>query len=65
MWSILKIASNSQAFSGLEFLLFGLWSAKQVHYNLFAGSVLAVGNEEQVKQLDEIQQKAEGCTVGP
>lgn len=30
----------------------------QVHYNLFAGSVLAVGNEDQVKQLDEIQQKA-------
>lgn len=30
----------------------------QVHYNLFAGSVLAVGNEQQVKQLEEIQQKA-------
>eukprot|EP00438_Fugacium_kawagutii_P025531 Skav228458 [mRNA] locus=scaffold1058:238869:253305:- [translate_table: standard] len=29
-----------------------------VHYNLFAGSVLAVGTEEQVKHLDEIQQKA-------
>lgn len=30
----------------------------EVHYNLFAGSVLAVGNERQVKQLEEIQSKA-------
>jgi len=35
----------------------GFWIRFTVHYNLFAGSVLAVGNEEQVKQLDEIQQK--------
>eukprot|EP00435_Cladocopium_sp_Y103_P018192 s1290_g4.t1 len=35
----------------------GFWIRFTVHYNLFAGSVLAVGNEDQVKQLDEIQQK--------
>eukprot|EP00913_Durusdinium_trenchii_P002365 g2183.t1 len=35
----------------------GFWIRFTVHYNLFAGSVLAVGNEQQVKQLEEIQQK--------
>ncbi|CAJ1393029.1 unnamed protein product [Effrenium voratum] len=35
----------------------GFWIRFTVHYNLFAGSVLAVGTEQQVKQLDEIQQK--------
>lgn len=35
----------------------GFWIRFTVHYNLFAGSVLAVGNDQQVAQLDDIQQK--------
>eukprot|EP00439_Symbiodinium_sp_Y106_P069494 s1443_g11.t5 len=40
----------------------GFWIRFTVHYNLFAGSVLAVGNDQQVAQLDDIQQKA-GATA--
>jgi len=35
----------------------GFWIRFTVHYNLFAGSVLAVGLPEQVKQLDSIQKE--------
>mmetsp|Transcript_20053 Transcript_20053/g.46701 ORF Transcript_20053/g.46701 Transcript_20053/m.46701 type:complete len:472 (-) Transcript_20053:36-1451(-) len=40
----------------------GFWIRFTVHYNLFAGTVLAVGTEEQVKELQDIQQHGElGC----
>eukprot|EP00927_Polykrikos_kofoidii_P039800 TRINITY_DN3410_c0_g1_i2.p1 TRINITY_DN3410_c0_g1~~TRINITY_DN3410_c0_g1_i2.p1 ORF type:complete len:498 (-),score=104.87 TRINITY_DN3410_c0_g1_i2:197-1615(-) len=35
----------------------GFWIRFTVHYNLFAGSVLAVGTDEQVQQLDVMQQR--------
>jgi alkylation response protein AidB-like acyl-CoA dehydrogenase len=34
----------------------GFWIRFTVHYNLCFGSVLAVGSEEQIQQLDDIQQ---------
>jgi len=40
----------------------GFWTRFTVQYNLFAGTILAVGNEAQVAQLDQMQQKGElGC----
>ena len=40
----------------------GFWIRFTVHYNLFAGTVLAVGNEDQVKELDRYQEDgALGC----
>ena len=40
----------------------GFWVRFTVHYNLCAGTVLALGNEEQVRGLDEMQDKGElGC----
>ena len=40
----------------------GFWIRFTVHYNLFGGTVLAVGSPEQVEQLAEIQRKGElGC----
>lgn len=35
----------------------GFWIRFTVHYNLFAGSVIAVGDDEQIKQLASIQEK--------
>jgi len=35
----------------------GFWIRFTVHYNLCFGSVLAVGSDEQVKQLEDIQKK--------
>mmetsp|Transcript_5140 Transcript_5140/g.12331 ORF Transcript_5140/g.12331 Transcript_5140/m.12331 type:complete len:474 (+) Transcript_5140:89-1510(+) len=40
----------------------GFWIRFTVHYNLFAGTVLAVGSDEQVRELQEIQQQGQlGC----
>ena len=40
----------------------GFWIRFTVHYNLFGGTVLAVGSPEQVQQLAEIQKNGElGC----
>ena len=40
----------------------GFWIRFTVHYNLFGGTILAVGNDEQLKVLDEIQEAGElGC----
>lgn len=40
----------------------GFWVRFTVHYNLCAGTVLALGNQEQVKGLDDMQEKGElGC----
>jgi len=40
----------------------GFWVRFTVHYNLCAGTVLALGNEEQVRGLDAMQEKGElGC----
>lgn len=35
----------------------GFWIRFTVHYNLCAGTVLGLGNEEQIKELDEWQEK--------
>jgi acyl-CoA oxidase len=40
----------------------GFWIRFTVHYNLFAGTVLAVGNDEQVASLAELQNAGQlGC----
>lgn len=40
----------------------GFWVRFTVHYNLCAGTVLALGNPEQVAELDTMQEKGElGC----
>lgn len=40
----------------------GFWVRFTVHYNLCFGTVLAVGNDEQVQQLDEIRKQGKlGC----
>lgn len=40
----------------------GFWTRFTVQFNLFAGTVLAVGNKSQVNQLEEMQAKGElGC----
>ena len=40
----------------------GFWIRFTVHYNLFGGTVLAVGNDDQVQMLDDIQEAGElGC----
>jgi acyl-CoA oxidase len=40
----------------------GFWIRFTVHYNLFAGTVLAVGGEEHLQMLEEIQESGElGC----
>ena len=40
----------------------GFWIRFTVHYNLFGGTILAVGGDEQLKMLEEIQAKGElGC----
>ena len=40
----------------------GFWIRFTVQYNLFAGTILAVGNSEQVKLLDGMQKKGQlGC----
>ena len=35
----------------------GFWIRFTVHYNLCAGTVLGLGNEEQIKMLDEWQEQ--------
>merc|ERR1719272_2335191 len=35
-----------------ESLGMGFWTRFTVQYNLFAGTIIAVGNESQIKQLD-------------
>mmetsp|Transcript_31467 Transcript_31467/g.67577 ORF Transcript_31467/g.67577 Transcript_31467/m.67577 type:complete len:471 (-) Transcript_31467:1344-2756(-) len=40
----------------------GFWIRFTVHFNLFAGTVVALGSPEQVKILDELQEKGKiGC----
>ena len=40
----------------------GFWIRFTVHYNLFGGTILAVGGDEQLKLLEDIQEKGElGC----
>ena len=40
----------------------GFWIRFTVHYNLFAGTVLAVGGEEHLEMLEEVQKNGElGC----
>lgn len=40
----------------------GFWTRFTVQYNLFAGTIIAVGNESQIKQLDAMQVAGElGC----
>merc|ERR1719413_268338 len=40
----------------------GFWTRFTVQYNLFAGTVVAVGNQEQVAQLKTMQEAGElGC----
>mmetsp|Transcript_80970 Transcript_80970/g.223938 ORF Transcript_80970/g.223938 Transcript_80970/m.223938 type:complete len:484 (-) Transcript_80970:139-1590(-) len=40
----------------------GFWIRFTVHFNLFAGTVVALGNQEQVRKLDEFQDQGKvGC----
>lgn len=45
-----------------EDLGMGFWTRFTVQYNLFAGTIIAVGNPSQIKQLDDMQSAGElGC----
>eukprot|EP00746_Dinoflagellata_sp_MGD_P167175 gnl/MRDRNA2_/MRDRNA2_97596_c0_seq1.p1 gnl/MRDRNA2_/MRDRNA2_97596_c0~~gnl/MRDRNA2_/MRDRNA2_97596_c0_seq1.p1 ORF type:complete len:480 (-),score=107.86 gnl/MRDRNA2_/MRDRNA2_97596_c0_seq1:287-1726(-) len=50
------IAKHSEDLGG------GFWTRFTVQFNLFAGTVIAVGNQSQIKQLEEMQAKGHlGC----